>query len=59
MCAVSKGQPLVVMEAMKMEHTMHAAADSVVAGVHATEGDVISQKALLISFEKPAAAAAA
>ena len=44
---------------MKMEHTMKAPADVVVAGVHATEGQVVGQRALLLSFEEPPAAAAA
>jgi len=56
---VSEGEPLVVLEAMKMEHTMNAKADSVVKGLHAKEGDVVSQRALLVSFEDPPAAAAA
>ena len=57
--AVSAGEPLVVLEAMKMEHTMKAPADGVVAGVHAAEGELVGQRALLLSFEVPAAAAAA
>jgi len=50
--AVSEGEALVVMEAMKMEHTMKAPADGVVEAVHGKEGDVIGQRALLISFEE-------
>ena len=57
--AVSAGEALVVMEAMKMEHTMKAPADAVVKAVGAKEGDVVGQKALLLSFEQPEAAAAA
>ena len=49
---VAAGEALVVLEAMKMEHTLHAAADAVVAAVHGQPGDVVPQKALLVSFEK-------
>lgn len=57
--AVSAGEPLVVLEAMKMEHTMKAPADVTIGAVHATEGDVVAQRALLLSFEADAAAPAA
>ena len=49
---VSSGDPLVVLEAMKMEHTLYAAADAVVDAVHAAAGEVVSRKALLVSFAK-------
>ena len=71
------GEALVVLEAMKMEHTMHAAprgarraarspfpharpppvslryaaADATVKGVHASEGAVVPQREMLVSFE--------
>ena len=51
--AVTAGTPLVVLEAMKMEHTMKAPADVTIKGVHAAEGEVVGQKALLLSFEAP------
>ena len=38
---VKAGEALVVLEAMKMEHTMHAKAGSVVAALHAKEGEVV------------------
>jgi len=47
---VSAGEPLVVLEAMKMEHTMYAKAECVVGSTHAKEGDVVGQRALLVSF---------
>jgi len=53
--AVSEGEPLVVMEAMKMEHTMKAPADAVVDAVHGVEGDVVGQRALLVSFKEESA----
>jgi len=54
---VAAGEAIVVLEAMKMEHTMYAKAESVVGALHAKEGDVVGQRAVLVSFEKPAAAA--
>ena len=48
---VTEGEALVVMEAMKMEHTMKAPADGIVEEVHGKEGEVVGQRALLISFE--------
>ena len=51
--SVSAGEPLVVMEAMKMEHTMKAPTDAIVDKVHGTEGDVVGQRALLVSFKDP------
>lgn len=39
--AVKKGQPLFVMEAMKMEHTMKAPADGKVKAVSAKENQFI------------------
>ena len=56
---VKAGEALVVLEAMKMEHTMKAPADVTIDGVHAAEGDVVAQRALLLSFKAAAAAAAA
>ena len=53
--SVSKGEALVVLEAMKMEHTMKAPADATVKGIHAKEGEVVGQRALLLSFEAPPA----
>ena len=50
---MTAGEPLIVLEAMKMEHTMKAPADAVVAGIHAKEDDLVGQKGLLISFESP------
>ena len=52
--AVEAGQPLVVLEAMKMEHTMKAATAAVVKAVSASEGEVVAQRAVLLSFEDQA-----
>ena len=38
---VKRGAPLIVLEAMKMEHVIVAPADGVVAAVHCTEGEMV------------------
>ncbi|MBC7952720.1 MAG: ATP-grasp domain-containing protein [Rhodospirillaceae bacterium] len=45
---VTRGQPLVVLEAMKMEHTLRAPADSVVQRVAAAEDDQVAEGAVLV-----------
>ncbi|UEM18796.1 acetyl/propionyl/methylcrotonyl-CoA carboxylase subunit alpha [Skermanella mucosa] len=47
---VTKGQPLVVMEAMKMEHTIKAPADGTVEKVRYAVGDQVEDGAELIGF---------
>lgn len=49
---VSKGQALLVMEAMKMEHTLRAATDAVIAEVLYQKGDLVSDGAELVTFSK-------
>jgi len=49
---VSAGEALVVLEAMKMEHTLNAESGATVAEVHSREGDLVGHKALLVSFAK-------
>ncbi|HEX3672936.1 MAG TPA: acetyl-CoA carboxylase biotin carboxylase subunit [Rhizomicrobium sp.] len=49
--AVKKGQPLAVLEAMKMEHTLSAPADAKVAAVEVTQGDQVSEGAVILRFE--------
>ncbi|MGE0787457.1 MAG: biotin carboxylase N-terminal domain-containing protein [Sandaracinaceae bacterium] len=46
--AVTAGQPLVVMEAMKMEHTISAPHDGTVREVRVTVGEQVSEGALLV-----------
>lgn len=53
---VAKGEALLVMESMKMETTLTAARDGVVAQVHYAPGQPFDRDALLLSLE-PAAAA--
>ncbi|MAU59245.1 MAG: carbamoyl-phosphate synthase subunit L [Parvibaculum sp.] len=49
---VRKGAALVVMEAMKMEQTLVAGADSIVAEVRVGEGDQVEGGAVLVTFEE-------
>jgi len=48
---VEKGDRLIVLEAMKMEHALTATRDGVVAEVLAREGDQVEQGGLLLSLE--------
>jgi 3-methylcrotonyl-CoA carboxylase alpha subunit len=48
---VAKGQPLAVMEAMKMEHTINAPRDGVVAELLFTVGDQVGDGAELLRME--------
>jgi len=50
--AVSKGQPLAVMEAMKMEHTLAAPHDGRVAELLYAVGDQVAEGAELLRLEK-------
>jgi len=48
---VTKGQPLLILEAMKMEHTIAAAHDGEIAEI-AAEGSQVSEGAVLVRFEE-------
>jgi 3-methylcrotonyl-CoA carboxylase alpha subunit len=48
---VKKGEPLVIMEAMKMEHTIAAPSDGVVQEVLYRVGDQVADGAPLLAFE--------
>jgi 3-methylcrotonyl-CoA carboxylase alpha subunit len=48
---VTKGRPLLIMEAMKMEHTLCAPANGKVRAFRATVGEQVQEGALLIDFE--------
>ena len=48
---VKKGQPLLILEAMKMEHTITAPADGVVKEVHFAAGEQVLEGAELITLE--------
>ena len=47
---VKKGQPLIIMEAMKMEHTIVSPKDGVVARVAFKENDLVPADAVLFAF---------
>lgn len=47
---VEKGTPLIILEAMKMEHTIFAPVDGKVSAVNANPGDQVDEKLELISF---------
>ncbi|MDE1152240.1 MAG: acetyl/propionyl/methylcrotonyl-CoA carboxylase subunit alpha [Micavibrio sp.] len=49
---VKKGQPLIIVEAMKMEHTINAPADGIVEKIHAAIGDQVNEKYELISLKQ-------
>ena len=49
--AVAAGAPLVVLEAMKMEHTLAAPVALHVKAVHAVKGAQVSPGQLLVEFE--------
>jgi biotin carboxyl carrier protein len=52
--AVKLGQPLVAIEAMKMEHLIRAPRDGVVKKVDAHAGDMVSPGVALVELEAPA-----
>ncbi len=51
---VEKGTPLLVLEAMKMEHTILAPAAGIVNGFHFAAGEQVSEGAQLVDFAKSA-----
>ncbi|MDZ7928288.1 MAG: acetyl/propionyl/methylcrotonyl-CoA carboxylase subunit alpha [Agrobacterium sp.] len=48
---VEAGEALVVMEAMKMEHTIRAPAKGIVTAINCAEGDMVAAGAMLVDFE--------
>jgi len=48
---VSKGAPLLVLEAMKMEHTLTAPFDGVVASLSVKKGDRVAEHVLLVKLD--------
>ena len=48
---VARGAPLLVLEAMKMEHTISAPADGLVVQLYFGEGDQVEEGTILIDFE--------
>jgi 3-methylcrotonyl-CoA carboxylase alpha subunit len=49
---VAKGQALLILEAMKMEHTITAPADGRVKEIHYAAGDQVLEGAELITLEE-------
>ena len=49
---VTKGQKLVTLEAMKMEHSLVAPFDGTVAELNATVGGQVTEGTLLVKIEK-------
>ena len=48
---VDRGEPLIILEAMKMENAIKAPADGIIQKVHVQKGDAVDKGTLLISFE--------
>lgn len=47
---VNKGQPLLVLEAMKMEHVLRADRDGMIEALQCRQGEQVSQGAMLVRF---------
>jgi 3-methylcrotonyl-CoA carboxylase alpha subunit len=50
---VRKGQPLIILEAMKMEHTIVSPKDGVIDRVAFKENDLVPADAVLFAFVEP------
>jgi 3-methylcrotonyl-CoA carboxylase alpha subunit len=48
---VKRGEPLAVMEAMKMEHTLSAPADGIVTALRYAVGEQVAEGEALLDFE--------
>lgn len=48
--SVKKGDPLLILEAMKMENVIKSPGDGVIARIHVNEKDSVEKNALLVSF---------
>jgi len=48
--AIKRGQPIIVLEAMKMEHTLAAPADTTIEAVNVAAGDQVSEGTTVVSF---------
>ena len=49
--AVANGQPLLIMEAMKMEHTIHSPREGIIEKVFYKVDDIVAADAPLFAFE--------
>lgn len=50
--AVEAGTPLVVLEAMKMEHAIRAPRTGVVSALYGSEGELVAEGTLLVELEE-------
>jgi len=50
---VTAGDPLLVIEAMKMKNTLRSGHDLVISSVHIQAGEVIKAGQVLIEFQRP------
>jgi 3-methylcrotonyl-CoA carboxylase alpha subunit len=50
---VAKGAPLLILEAMKMEHQIAAPRDGVIAAVNCREGDLVQAGVELVTLKEP------
>lgn len=51
--SVTEGQPLLILEAMKMQNEIAASADGLVAQLHVAEGEPVESGAKLVTIEVP------
>lgn len=49
--SVKKGDPLLILEAMKMENVLKSPGDGTVTAVHVTPGAAVEKNALLVAFD--------
>lgn len=49
--SITAGDPLMILEAMKMENVLSADADGVIKAIHCSEGDAVEKRQLLIEIE--------
>jgi biotin carboxyl carrier protein len=49
--SVKKGQSLIIMEAMKMEHTIRATSDGIVKKIHYKVGDMVKRSSDLVELD--------
>jgi len=49
--AISTGQPVIIMEAMKMQHTMRAPSDGKITELYCQQGDLVDGGSELLNFE--------
>jgi biotin carboxyl carrier protein len=49
--SISKGDALLVLEAMKMENNIKSPTDGIIKKIHAVKGNAVEKNQLLISFQ--------